>query len=134
VRSTVFMLIAAPAGAVLLGGCAHIQKMHDEHMAHMADMFGMSSHTHAKHAPAPASTADAATPQTEGEVLQVDNASQKVTIKHGRIEALGMPPMTMDYAVKDPSFLELVKTGDKVKFTVEDVGGTYTVVALQPAP
>lgn len=124
-RSTAFMLIAVAAGSVLLGGCAHIQKMHEEHMAHMADMFGMSSHSHAGHA---------AAPQTEGEVLRVDNASQKMTIKHGRIEALAMPPMTMDYAVKDPAFLTLVKPGDKVKFTVEDLGGTHTVVALQPAP
>jgi Cu(I)/Ag(I) efflux system protein CusF len=134
VRSIVFVLIAAPAAVLFLAGCADIQKMHAEHMAHMANLFGMSSHTHAEHATAPVSSVDAATPQTEGEVLQVDNASQKLTIKHGRIEALGMPPMTMDYAVKHPSFLALVKTGDKVKFTVEDVGGTYTIVALQPAP
>jgi hypothetical protein len=39
--------------------------------------------------------------------------------------------MTMDYTVKDPSLLALVKAGDKVKFTVEDVGGTYTIVALR---
>lgn len=77
----------------------------------MMDMTGQHAHEHA--------AAQAKPPQA---------------VMHGRIENLGMAPMTMDYGVKDPSFLSLVKPGDKVKMTVEQVNWTYTIVALQRAP
>ena len=73
-------------------------------------------------------------PQTDGEIRKVDAAAQKLTVKHGRIENLGMSPMTMVFRVKDPAFLTLVKPGDKVKMTVERVDGALTIVALQRVP
>lgn len=73
-----------------------------------------------------------ATP-TEGEVRKVDRDAQKITLKHGEIKSLDMPAMSMAYQVKDPSMLDKVKAGDKVRFTAEKVKGTYTVTSLQPA-
>jgi Cu/Ag efflux protein CusF len=91
-------------------------------------------HVH-EHAAAPAAApAVVATPQTEGEIRKVDTAAQKLTVKHGRIENLGMSPMTMVFRVKDPTFLTLVKPGDKVRMTVERVDGVLTIVALQRVP
>ena len=81
-----------------------------------------------------AAPVEAATPQTEGEIRKVDAAAQKLTVKHGRIENLGMSPMTMVFRVKDPAFLTLVKPGDKVKMSVERVDGALTIVALQRVP
>jgi Cu/Ag efflux protein CusF len=96
------------------------------------DKSGLHAHDHAT------STAavlpDVSVPQTEGEVRKVDAAAQKLTVKHGRIENLGMSPMTMVFRVKDPAFLALVKAGDKVRMTVERVDGTLTIVALQRVP
>jgi Cu/Ag efflux protein CusF len=93
------------------------------------DTTGPHVHDHAvAQAAAPV---DAAAPQTEGEIRKVDTASQKITVKHGRIENLGMSPMTMEFRVKDPAFLTLVKPGDKVKMTVERIDGALTIVALQ---
>ena len=68
---------------------------------------------------------------TEGEVRKVDKAAGKVTLKHGEIRNLDMPPMTMVFAVKDKALLENVKAGDKVAFTVEKDGGQYVVTTLQ---
>jgi Cu(I)/Ag(I) efflux system protein CusF len=96
------------------------------------DMMGQHAHDHAA-APA-AAPADVATPQTDGEIRKVDIAAQKLTVKHGRIENLGMSPMTMVFRVKDPAFLTLVKPGDKVKMTVERVDSALTIVALQRVP
>lgn len=79
----------------------------------------------------PASAAAASTPQTEGEVRKIDLAAQKLTIRHGRIENLGMSPMTMVFRVKDPAFLTMVKPGDKIRMTVQRVDGALTIVALQ---
>jgi Cu(I)/Ag(I) efflux system periplasmic protein CusF len=70
---------------------------------------------------------------TEGEVRKVDMAAKKVTIKHGEIKNMDMPPMTMVFQVKDAAVLEKVKVGDKVLFTVEKSGGAMVVTDMQPA-
>lgn len=83
-------------------------------------------HDQAKAAPAAGSVAD-------GEVRKVDKANAKVTIKHGEIKALNMPPMTMVYPVTDVAMLDKVKAGDKVQFTATSEGGKLTVTGIKPA-
>jgi Cu/Ag efflux protein CusF len=85
-------------------------------------------------AAAVAPAAGVVVPKTEGEIRKVDVAAQKLTVKHGRIENLGMSPMTMVFRVKGPAFLTQVKPGDKVKMTVERIDGALTIVALQGVP
>jgi Cu/Ag efflux protein CusF len=70
---------------------------------------------------------------SEGEVRKVDKSAKKITIKHGPLANLDMPPMTMVFQVKDPAMLDKVKAGDKVKFQAEKVGGAYTVMSIEPA-
>ncbi len=70
---------------------------------------------------------------SEGEVRKVDKDAKKITIKHGPLANLDMPPMTMVFQVKDPAMLNQVKAGDKVKFQAEKVGGAYTVTRIEPA-
>jgi len=69
----------------------------------------------------------------DGEVRKVDKDAKKITIRHGPIQNLDMPPMTMVFQVKDPAMLDQVKAGDKVKFQAEKVGGAFTVTKIQPA-
>jgi Cu(I)/Ag(I) efflux system periplasmic protein CusF len=82
------------------------------------------------HHPAAASTTAAAAPATEGEVKKVDREARKLTIKHGEIANLGMPPMTMVFPVTDEKVLETLKAGDKVRFSAEKVKGTITVTQI----
>ncbi len=70
---------------------------------------------------------------SEGTVKKVDKAAAKITIKHGPLANLGMPPMTMAFRVSDPAMLDQVKAGEKVRFTAENVGDALTVTALEPA-
>ena len=70
---------------------------------------------------------------TDGEVRKVDKASKKITIKHGEIKNLDMPPMTMVFQVKDPAMLDKVKTGDKIKFRVVREDGKMLVTDIQAA-
>ena len=70
---------------------------------------------------------------TEGEIKKLDKDSGKVTIKHGEIKNLDMPPMTMVFRVKDPSMLEKVKVGDKINFSAEKISGNYTVTEFEAA-
>jgi Cu(I)/Ag(I) efflux system protein CusF len=88
------------------------------------------------HAAAPAVTtaappASAAAPMSKGEVRKIDKSAGKVTIKHGPLENLGMPPMTMVYRVKDPAMLDRLKEGDQIKFVVEQVDGAYIVTRVE---
>lgn len=70
---------------------------------------------------------------TDGEMRKVDKETGKVTIKHGPLENLGMPAMTMVFQVKDPALLDQVKAGDKVRFRAEQINGAYTVMQIEPA-
>lgn len=70
----------------------------------------------------------------DGEVRKIDKAQGKITLKHGEIKSLEMPPMTMVFRVKDPAMLEGVAVGDKVKFDAAKIDGNYTVTAITKAP
>ncbi|WP_446900945.1 copper-binding protein [Burkholderia sp. YIM B11467] len=70
---------------------------------------------------------------TDAEVKKVDAATGMVTLKHGALENVGMPPMTMAFKAKDAAMLAQVHAGEKVKVRVENVNGTLTIVKLVKA-
>ena len=69
----------------------------------------------------------------DGEVRKIDKEAAKVTLRHGPLENLGMPSMTMVFRAADPKMLDGLKEGDKVKFTAERVNGAFTVTHIEPA-
>jgi Cu/Ag efflux protein CusF len=73
-------------------------------------------------------------PMANGEVTKIDKASGRVTLKHGEIKSLDMPPMTMAYRVRPPQLLDGVTVGDRVRFAAERIDGNYTITALSKAP
>ena len=77
---------------------------------------------HSSHA-APVASAAAGAPLTEGVITRVDARSGKLTIRHGEIANLGMPPMTMVFGLKGPALAQTLQPGTKVVFRVEDTGG-----------
>jgi Cu(I)/Ag(I) efflux system periplasmic protein CusF len=72
-----------------------------------------------------------ALPQVEAEVRKVDTAAGKITLRHGDIPNLDMPPMTMVFQVRDASQLDGLRVGDKVKVRVDKVNGAYTALDIQ---
>lgn len=117
-----FSLIAGLAGAPL--------------MASAAGDHGGSHAEHGKAEPAmtmaAADTGKAGSAATsEGEVKKVDKDTGKITIKHGELKNLDMPPMTMVFQVKDKAMLDQVKAGDKINFVAEKVGGKLTVTQIE---
>ena len=96
---------------------------------------GIAADSHAghDHGAKPASTAQATagSSMTEGEVRKIDKEQGKITLKHGEIKNLDMPPMTMVFRVKDPAMLDKVKEGDKVGFSADKIGGQFTVTGLE---
>ncbi|MFN3593315.1 MAG: copper-binding protein [Thiobacillaceae bacterium] len=89
-----------------------------------------SGHVHTRGAGSSPS-ANAPTSLTEGEVRRVDRAQGRVTLRHGPIESLNMPPMTMVFRVQDPAWLEGLNPGDVIRFQAERINGAYTVTHLE---
>ena len=77
--------------------------------------------------------ADGEHPMTTGEVRKIDTEQGKITIKHGPIANLEMPPMTMVFGVQDAQMLEGMARGDKVNFYVVDEGGKMVIEELEKA-
>ncbi len=87
--------------------------------------------------PAPAATPaheqKATVEMNDAEVRKVDIDSGKITLKHGEIKSLDMPPMTMVFNVKDKALLTNVKAGDKIKFAVISENRKYVITQIEAA-
>lgn len=66
----------------------------------------------------------------KAEVVKVDKAAGKVTLKHGPIKDLDMDAMTMVFRVADPAMLDKVKQGDRIEFEAARVNGAITVTKI----
>lgn len=64
------------------------------------------------------------------QIMKIDGTAGKVTLKHGAIDNLGMPAMTMAFPVKDRAWLKDFKEGDAVQVTFDKVKGKPTVVEM----
>lgn len=71
--------------------------------------------------------------QGEGEVRRIDKSAGKITIRHGDITGLGMPPMLMVFRVQDPTVLSELKPGDRITFIAGVINGMLTVVSYELA-
>lgn len=103
---------------------------HSQHGAH-------SAHAAAPAAPtasaAPAAATDPAMVLTNGEITRVDARSGKLTIRHGDITNLGMPAMTMVFALQDSARAAQFQPGNPVRFHVEDVQGQLLITHIEAA-
>jgi len=69
-----------------------------------------------------------------GQVIKIDEAAGKITLKHGPLKQFDMEEgMTMVFRAQDPAMLKTVKVGDKVKFVPERINGQFTVTKIQRA-
>jgi Cu/Ag efflux protein CusF len=116
--SSLFSTLIVSAGLTLAAASASAQ---------------MQGHDHSQHnAPASASQDDA-NALTDGEVKKVDKDTGKLTVQHGPLTNLNMPGMTMSFKVQEPTMLDQVKAGDKIRLRVERINGTFMVTKLEAA-
>jgi len=69
----------------------------------------------------------------DGEVRGIDRESATVVLQHDAISVLDMPAAVMAHPVKDASMLDLLKTGDKVRFTLVQQGRAVVITKIVPA-
>ncbi len=70
---------------------------------------------------------------SEGEIRKIDPAAGKITIAHGEIKSIDMPPMTMVFTVKNPALFDALKKGDKVRFAVVREDGKLVLTEILQA-
>lgn len=70
---------------------------------------------------------------TDGVIRKIDVKKGKVTVKHGEIVNLDMPPMSMVFNIKDVDLLDGFAKGDKVKFVAMEEGGKLFITEIQSA-
>ena len=68
---------------------------------------------------------------SEGEVTRWDARTSKVTLRHGELKNLGMPPMTMVFQLRVAAPEPALKAGDKVRFRAEQDQGAFVVTQLE---
>lgn len=78
-----------------------------------------AANDHAQHAKS-SSTANPG--MTEGLIKKVDKQKGNIVISHGPLPN-GMPAMTMAFRAKDPSWIDQLKEGQKIRFATEEVNG-----------
>jgi Cu(I)/Ag(I) efflux system periplasmic protein CusF len=87
--------------------------------------------------PVPEPAAQAVAPMikemAEAEVRKVDKEAKKVTLKHGPIKNLDMPSMTMVFQVRDEKLFDKLVSGEKIKFTAEQLQGAFVVTGVEKA-
>jgi Cu(I)/Ag(I) efflux system periplasmic protein CusF len=68
------------------------------------------------------------------QVVKIDQAAGKVTIKHGPLKQFDMDEaMTMVYRADEPPMLKNIKVGDKIKFMADRVSGQFTATKIEKA-
>jgi Cu(I)/Ag(I) efflux system protein CusF len=67
----------------------------------------------------------------QGLVRKVDPAAQKLTIRHGEIKSIDMPPMTMVFNAREPALLDGIRVGDTIEFQAEMEGSKYYVTNIR---
>ncbi len=90
-------------------------------------------HAQHSHAHGPASAAEAQE-LTSGEVRRIDMGTRKITIRHGEIQHLDMPPMTMVFTAADPALLAGLRVGDAIRFAAQQEQGRLMVTRIERAP
>ena len=90
--------------------------------------------SHSSHHPAATTSPAPQTELSEGEITRWDSRTLRLTLKHGEIKNLEMPPMTMVFRVADAGVVGDLKPGDKVRFRAEQISGAYHVQRIEKAP
>ncbi|WP_237711363.1 copper-binding protein [Paracidovorax oryzae] len=70
---------------------------------------------------------------SEGEVVRWDAATRRITLRHGELRNLDMPPMTMVFRVREAIPAAAQVPGARVRFLAERDAGGFVASRIEPA-
>ncbi|GKT16248.1 copper-binding protein [Acidovorax sp. SUPP2522] len=118
----------ALAGVAPAQASSHGQAGHDGHAGHTAAAAAPSD---------AASTTDTATAVdaelSQGEVVRWDPSAARLTLRHGELKNLAMPPMTMVFRLQDPAPDLPLAPGTPVRFHAESQRGALVITRIEAA-
>ena len=85
-------------------------------------------HDHSGHG---AMSAPVESGMTDGVVRRIDKLAGKVTVAHGPLINLNMPPMVMAFRVKNTAWLEEMQVDGRIRFVADSIGGVLTIVKFE---
>lgn len=91
----------------------------------------VAANEHANHGAISAQSNHASVAMVDGVVKKIDKTSGKVTLSHGPLTNLGMPAMTMAFNLKETTWVDQMRVGDKIRFVADEVNGALTVVNFE---
>lgn len=103
-----------------LSYAAHHEGGHEHHGGHDMDHSNNMSDC----------MSDNSCPMTHGVVKNINQELGKITLKHGEIVNLEMPPMTMVLNVKDLTMLDGLNVGDHVMFQAVSIDGEFVITMM----
>lgn len=68
---------------------------------------------------------------TKGTIKKINTEQGKISIRHGEIKNLDMPPMSMIFRVADAKMLEGLKPKQKIEFYVIDANGRMVIKKIR---
>lgn len=83
---------------------------------------------------AASATPSPSAPDTElarGEVVRWDPSAGKLTLRHGELKNLAMPPMTMVFRLQAPNPALALTPGTPVRFRAEDQRGALVITRIE---
>jgi len=128
-RTLPYLLLLVAFGLATMNS-GHAQEGH-HHGAGADDRMQHHDHAQGMHG-SEAGSARADLPKVESEVRRINTRAHTVSLRHGEIPNLDMPPMTMVFQVADPSLLEGLAVGDEVLVTFDQIDGVYTALSVEP--
>ncbi|WCM89971.1 copper-binding protein [Acidovorax sp. NCPPB 3576] len=130
--AAVAAIALALAGTVPAQASSHGPSGHAGHAAAPA----ATAHAEATALPGTPSEPDAAAPAPDtelarGEVVRWDPAAGKLTLRHGELKNLAMPPMTMVFRLQDPAPDVPLAPGTPVRFHAESQRGALVITRIE---
>lgn len=95
------------------------------------DMSEGMSHEGMNHETSPEMSMSSGNTDSRGVIKKIYTKDGKVKLKHGPINKLEMPGMTMIFYVKDPALLDGLSEGDEVGFDVEMDGSSFQIIRFE---
>jgi len=114
-------LVAVLALSFNFSYAAHHEGGHEHHGGHDMDHSNKSMSD---------CMSDNSCPMTHGVVKNINQELAKITLKHGEIVNLEMPPMTMVLNVKDLAMLDGLSVGDHVMFQAVSIDGEFVITMM----
>lgn len=69
-----------------------------------------------------------------GDIRALDKDAGQLTIDHGPLLNLNIPPATRLFQVRDRGLLDNLKVGDSILFLAENIAGQLTVTRIETGP